>query len=79
MKNQIMELTITKKEQLDRWLNERRSLSHDVFSIKGVAPKGATYSDGDPITRPINIAWQDGATGEVFVIEYEMQQRNEQE
>lgn len=45
---------------------------HDVFSIKGAPPEGATYSDGELITRPVNIAWRDGTTGEVFAIEYEV-------
>lgn len=34
------------------------------------APEGATYEDGDPITQPVNIAWRDCASGEVFAIEY---------
>lgn len=67
-----MELTIANKEQLDEWLNERRKMGRDVFSIKGTAPEGATYSDGELITRPVNIAWQDGTSGEVFAIEYEV-------
>lgn len=67
-----MELTIANKETLDAWLNERRKMGRDVFSIKGTPPEGATYSDGELITRPVNIAWRDGTTGEVFAIEYEV-------
>lgn len=67
-----MELTIANKEPLDAWLNERRKMGRNVFSIKGTAPEGATYGDGELITRPVNIAWQDGTTGEVFAIEYEV-------
>ena len=66
-----MELTIANNEQLDAWLNERRMMGRDVFSIKGTPPEGATYSDGELIIMPVNIAWQDGTTMEIFTIEYE--------
>lgn len=67
-----MELTIANNEQLDAWLNERRKMRRDVFSIKGAPPEGSTYDDGVLIVRPVNIAWQDGTTGEIFAIEYEV-------
>jgi hypothetical protein len=66
-----MTLTIRNGETLDRWMNERRQLGHDIFAIKGPPPEGSTYDDGDLITRPVNIAWRDGTTGEIFAIEYE--------
>lgn len=65
-----MRLTISNNQQLGAWLNERRKMGRDVFSIKGDAPDGATYNDGELITRPVNIAWQDNTTGEVFAVEY---------
>ena len=66
-----MELKIANKIQLDTWMNERRRMGRDLVSIKGQPPKGATYSDGDPIERPVNVAWKDTMTGEIFAIEYE--------
>lgn len=48
------------------WANERRRLGHDMIAVKGPAPKGATYSDGTPITRSVNVAWVDCETGERF-------------
>lgn len=65
-----MKLTITNSEQLNQWMQDRISLGHELVSIKGVAPIGATYSDGDLITQPVNVAWEDKATREVFEIEY---------
>lgn len=65
-----MGLEISNKEQLDRWINER--MGRDLSAIKGPPPEGATYDDGDPIVNPVNIAWQDMTTGEVFVIEYDV-------
>ena len=66
-----MELTIANKTQLDAWMNERRRMGRDLVSVKGQPPAGATYSDGCPIERPVNLAWKDTTTGEIFAIEYE--------
>lgn len=63
-----MKLTIANDEALIQWMRER--YTHDLSSIKGPAPEGATYSDGDRIVRDVNIAWRDEQTGEVFNIEY---------
>lgn len=41
-----------------------------IKSIKGVAPLGATYEDGEAIRRQINIAFVDQSTGDYFLIEY---------
>lgn len=67
-----MELKISNKPALDRWLNERRQMGRDLASVKGYAPLGATYSDGTLIEMPVNIAWKDVTTGELFTIEYEV-------
>ena len=67
-----MKLTIRNKAELNEWMNERRALGHDLVSLKGTPPKGAQYSDGDLIERPVNIAWQDVTTKEIFAIEYEI-------
>lgn len=64
------ELTIENKALLDAWLNERRQMMRDVVSIKGSPPLGATYGDGELIQRPVNIAWKDTVSGEVFTIKY---------
>lgn len=69
-----MKLTITNKEHLDRWMEERRAMGRDIRAVKGKPPEGATYSDGSPIERPINIAWQDTTTGEICGIEYAVPQ-----
>ena len=66
-----MELTISNKPQLDAWIQERMDMNRDMFAIKGTAPEGATYDDGELIKHPVNIAWKDGTTGEIFAIEYE--------
>jgi hypothetical protein len=68
--NSTNELTILNSETLSKWMNERRKLGRDMVSIKGPCPKGATYEDGTLIIRPVNIAWRDTTTGEVFAIEY---------
>jgi hypothetical protein len=65
-----MKLTITNKEALDAWIKERLSMGRDMYSIKGPAPEGAAYDDGDLIVGPVNVAWQDTTTGEIFAIEY---------
>lgn len=65
-----MKLEISNETELDTWINIRRRSGVDIFAIKGPAPEGATYDDGDIISRPVNIAWQDGVTGETFYIKY---------
>lgn len=67
-----MELKISNKPALDKWLNERRQMGRDLLSVKGNAPCGSTYSDGTLIERPVNVAWKDVTTGELFAIEYEV-------
>jgi hypothetical protein len=66
-----MELKISNKMSLDKWLNERRQMGHDLESLKGPAPAGSAYSDGALIEQPVNIAWKDIMTGELFAIDYE--------
>lgn len=65
-------MRIKNKECLDKWLRDRVQLGHSFSSIKGKAPIGACYSDGETIVRDVNIAWRDDATLEVFPIEYEV-------
>lgn len=67
-----MELKISNGLALDTWINERRRMGRDIASVKGGAPHGATYSDGSLIERPVNVAWKDATTGELFAIEYEV-------
>lgn len=68
----MMQLAITNKDALDTWMKERMRMGRDMSAIKGQPPEGTTYSDGEPIVRPINIAWRDETTGEVFAIEYSL-------
>lgn len=65
-----MELEITNSDGLNRWINERREMGRAIVAIKGPPPVGATYSDGQLITNPVNIAWKDCTSGEVYAIEY---------
>ncbi|WP_372830539.1 hypothetical protein [Pontibacterium sp.] len=63
-------MEILNKTELDGWLNERREMGRDLTAVKGTPPTAATYDDGEPLTRPINVAWRDVTTGETFAIEY---------
>jgi len=65
-----VKLTIKNKRELDAWMNCRMFLGHDMAAVKGPAPVGATYSDGDQIVRSVNVRWRDLSTGEVFDIDY---------
>ena len=65
-----MQLTIKNDTELSVWQKQRMALGHDMVSVKGPAPEGATYSDGTPIVRPVNIRWRDVVTGEVCDIDY---------
>ena len=65
-------MKIANRQELNQWMNERRKMGRDIHSIKGSPPEGATDSDGELIKSPINTAWQDTTTGEIFPIEYEL-------
>jgi len=65
-----MKLTINNHTELSAWMNQRRAIGHDMVSVKGPAPEGATYSDGTPIEGLVNIRWRDVVTGEVCDIDY---------
>ena len=69
---ELKPLTIANHTELDTWMNERRRLNRPLFSIKGNAPDNSCYSDGEKIDEPVNVAWRDGITGEIFAIEYEV-------
>ena len=60
---------ILNRKAFSDWANERRQLGHDIVAIKGLVP-GQFYSDGEPVTGPINVGWRDTATGEVFAFEF---------
>lgn len=66
-----MELKIKNKAHLSKWMDERRQLGRDMRAIKGPAPAGATYDDGEKITMPVNVGWKDCTSGQVVDIEYE--------
>ena len=64
-------MEILNKVELDEWGNQARKKGQDLVAIKGVI-KGATYDDGLPVTRPMNTAWRNVQTGEVFAIRYQL-------
>lgn len=61
---------IRNKKELDKWIIDRVNKGHSVFGIKGPPPPGMTYSDGDPITGQVNVAWRCPETEEVMEIVY---------
>lgn|GEM_PF-6963758 len=63
-------IVIANKPALDAWLHKRRLSGLTCCGIKGPPPEGMTYTDGDPVIRPVNIAWVD-ETGERIDIIYE--------
>ena len=65
-----MILTIKNKQALDAWMAKAMANGHRLEAIKGQAPEGATYDDGDLITQPVNVAWINTDTAEVFEIRY---------
>lgn len=65
-----MELTISNDEELTKWMGKQRVAGRAITAIKGPPPEGATYEDGEPITRPVNVAWKCIETGEVCEVRY---------
>jgi len=62
---------ILNRTEFGEWANERRKLGHALVAIKGWVP-GQFYSDGEPVTLPMNVGWKDTATGEVFAFEFDL-------
>lgn len=62
---------ILNRKEFGEWADERRKLGRDIVSIKGWVP-GQFYSDGEPVTRPMNVGWKDAVTGEVFAFEFDL-------
>jgi hypothetical protein len=65
-----MRLTIKNTDAIKEFLDRHMQCGHDLACIKGPAPAGATYDDGEPIVRPVNVAWVCAQTGERVDIEY---------
>lgn len=61
---------IANKAEIDRFIQSSLQRSLVVKAIKGRAPIGALYLDGDLIQRPVNIAWEN-SNGESVTIIYQ--------
>lgn len=61
-------MKIQNNKELNDWMNARKK--HDLVAVKGQPPEGMTYSDGDPVLNPVNVAWVDTITNERFDIIY---------
>lgn len=64
-----MNLEILNKPEVDAFLY-RAAQRQGATAIKGDAPEGATYDDGTPIVRPVNIGWEDVETAARIRIQY---------
>jgi hypothetical protein len=63
-------MNISNNQELNDWLNKKYEQGHDCVALKGAPPANSTYDDGEPITMPVNVAWQDLQTGEIINIQY---------
>tara|TARA_Y100000588_G_scaffold332754_1_gene371190 strand:+ start:16652 stop:16885 length:234 start_codon:yes stop_codon:yes gene_type:complete len=74
-----MKLEMLNAKEVDEWLRARSRLGRLVISTKGPPPKNATYSDGTPIARNVNVAWHDTATGESIDIHYKQEDQSDEQ
>jgi len=65
-----MQLIIKNKAEVDAFLFSHAVTTPGLVAVKGSAPKGATYSDGELITQPVNVAWECLQSGERVAIRY---------
>ena len=72
-----MKLEILNKDELDSWIHQKLSSGFMCAAIKGEAPKGATYSDGEIIINKVNIAWYCEDDGSKIMIEYKVNHAKE--
>ena len=61
---------ISNKPALDVWRQERMKMGHSLVGIKGPHPDDAEFENKDMRGLPINVAWKDFETGEIFSIEW---------
>ncbi len=66
---------IANKAEVDSFINSAMTKGQVLTALKGEPPKGAKYSDGELITRPINIGWLNNQTGESIEIMYQLRQQ----
>ena len=67
-----MKLRIKNNDELGAWMNSRKDST--LHAIKGNAPEGATYDDGDLITNPVNVGWIEPVSGDKINIDYYTQE-----
>jgi hypothetical protein len=62
---------IANKTEIDAFINSAMINNQTLTPIKGKAPHGALYSDGDLIINSVNIAWLNDQTGETVDVIYQ--------
>ena len=64
------------RDEVNTWIQEQMQDPDTLLvGIKAIVP-GATYSDGTPCTRPINVGWRNHRTGEEIRIKYDVEGDN---
>lgn len=61
---------IANKAEIDAFILHSVAQNQNTSTIKGNPPPGARYSDGELITRPVNVAWVNDVTGEQIDVIY---------
>lgn len=61
---------IANKAEIDAFILHSVAQNQNTSAIKGNPPPGARYSDGELITRPVNVAWVNDVTGEQIDVIY---------
>lgn len=62
---------ISNKLDVDKFMSKARESGDSVTFIKGSAPCDALYSDGLPVSLPVNIGAENKNTGERILYIYE--------
>ena len=68
----MMKLEILNKDELDSWMCEKLRKGFVCSAIKGNAPFGATYSNGELIVNKVNVGWKCEDDGSQIMIEYKV-------
>ena len=72
-----MKLKIINREEIDAWLYYHgQVLGNPLSGVTGPPPAGVTNEDGDPITRAVNIAWEDDLTRDRCEIRYQTEEEH---
>lgn len=74
----MLNYEVANKADVDAFINSAMVNCQSLIAIKGKAPHGAMYLDGDLITHPVNVGWVNESTSESIDIFYQIRKQSKE-